>query len=123
MIKKGDLRNRMTRPACEPVEDLFRLLPHIEVAHHIPGRIRLRVRPSGLGLVGNIDIEAALLNIPGVRSLRINAFARTVVIEYNRERLPCDLWRSLEELKYKPELADELAHRLRSLREAYDPVS
>lgn len=102
---------------CNSVDDLLQLLPHVEIAHHVPGRIRLKIHPSALNVVRDIDVEKVLLDIPGVRSLRINAFAKSVVIEYNCDRLPHDLWTNLGHLKQKPELAREIAALLQDCAE------
>lgn len=99
------------------VSELLRLIPHLEVAHHIPGRIRLKILLSGLGAVKDVDLKALVLGIPGVLDMRVNASARSVVIEYNQQQLPYEVWETVKKLKSQPELAPQLATRLSALWE------
>ena len=91
------------------------LVPHMEIAHHIPGRIRLGFLLSGLRAIQRVDIKTLVLGIPGVLGLRINPSARSVVIEYNQEHIPHDFWQLLEQLKRRPETLAEVATRIRYL--------
>ena len=97
------------------VENLLRMAPHLEIVHHIPGRIRLRILPSGLRTAMEIDLQQIRDNTPGILSLRINALVGSVVIEYNRNRLDPDLWNLLSRLRKAPELRAEAESRLISL--------
>jgi len=97
------------------VGELLRLIPHLEIAHHVPGRIRLRILLSGLGAVQNVDLHALVLSIPGVLGMRVNTSARSVVIEYNQQKLPYELWETVKRLKSQPELAPQFATRLSAL--------
>lgn len=92
----------------QAVEQLVPLIPHIEIAHHIPGRIRLRILLSGLLAVQKVDIQGLLLALPGVSAMRLNTAAKSVVIEYNQELIPYDFWQLLGQLKKRPELLDEV---------------
>ena len=97
------------------VSELLGLIPYLEIAHHVPGRVRLRISLSGLGAVRNIDLQALVLSIPGVLSIRVNASARSVVIEYNQQQLPYELWETVKRLKSQPELTPQFANRLSAL--------
>lgn len=97
------------------VEELLPLVPHLEIAHHIPGRIRLKLLVSGLAAIQTMDIEALVLSIPGVLGMRVNAAARSVVIDYNHERIPQDFWHLLTQLKHRPEKLSEITARIRQL--------
>ena len=97
------------------IEGLLRIAPNIKIAHHIPGRIRLKVSLSGLNSVQEIDIGKIMGSIPGILSVRINPFAMSAIIEYDQEQLPCDLWVSLGEVGNKPEMAEKVAERLQTL--------
>jgi hypothetical protein len=99
------------------LDDLVFLAPHTEVAHHIPGRIRLRILPSGLTIVRRTNLQDILGNIPGIKRMRINSIVGSVVIEYDSTRLPYTFWESLNELRKKPELAADVIERLKSLWE------
>lgn len=97
------------------VEELLQLVPHLEVAHHVAGRIRLRIRPSALGLIQKIDVEDMMRSIPGVLSLRVNAAARSVVLEYNQKEFPDTLWRDIARMREKPELTQSVSVQLHNL--------
>lgn len=97
------------------IQQLMPLLPHMEIAHHIPGRIRLKVLLSGLSAARKIDIQGVLREVPGVIDLRLNAAAKSVVIQYDQERIPYDFWQLLGQLKTQPELFSEIATRLQAL--------
>ena len=102
----------MDGPLDGRVQELLDLVPHLEVAHHVPGRIRLRVLPSGLRLVMHSNVEGVVRSIPGILRMRINAPARSIIIEYNQAQLPYDLWQSVAQARHKPELAREIAIRI-----------
>lgn len=76
----------------EIVEDLQK---HLRVAHHVPGRIRLSFDAS---LMGHPRVDKILQEgktPSGVRSIRINAPARSIIIEYNREVIRPELMQEL----------------------------
>ena len=83
---------------------VIRLAPHVEICHHIPGRIRLKISLSALSLFDAPSISRSLHAIPGVVRQRINLRARSVVIEYDRKLLPYDLWELLGQIRCRPEL-------------------
>lgn len=97
------------------VTNLLRIAPHLQIVHHIPGRIRLRISPSGLQTAMEIDLRQIRDNVPGILSLRINALVGSIVIEYDRNRLNPDLWNLLSRLRKAPELRAEAESRLTSL--------
>ena len=65
---------------------------NITIAHHIPGRIRLKFNASQASLNG-VDLphlKKAFEAMDGIKSLKINLLARSMVIEYDKNRLPSD---------------------------------
>jgi hypothetical protein len=100
------------------IEELLTLARHLEIAHHVPGRIRLRILASGFVKVQAFDIAGIVLGIPGVIGMRTNAAARSVIIEYNQAQLPFDLWQKLGQIKQQPERTEEVACCLRALLES-----
>ena len=73
----------------------------IEIVHHLPGRIRLRLAvdelaarelplQSLLGAAG--DFQKALDSVPGIRSVRLNALARSCIVEYDPHVVPAQAW-------------------------------
>ena len=80
------------------VEDyLIPLLEEAEIAHHIPGRIRLRFNHSILaklpGLNGiDKEIQKIAGQIEAIKGIRLNLHAGSVVVQYDTELLPPDFW-------------------------------
>ena len=97
------------------LEELFTLAPHLEIAHHIPGRIRLRIRLTGLSALSRVDLQDIASAIPGIHSVRVNAAARSAVIEYDSTQISPDTWNKLGQLGSNPELKQEIVDRLISL--------
>jgi hypothetical protein len=102
-------------PAEDIIDTVISLAPHTEICHHIPGRIRLKISLSGLGLFDRSGIARTIHAIPGVMNQRINLHARSVVIEYDRKRIPYDLWELLGQIRNKPELAAVATQLMRFL--------
>jgi len=79
-------------------EQLCGYLHKVQIAHHIRGRIRLRLEayPKELPLPRRDDTEQ-LQNLfeqaPGVRSVRINLLARSCLIEYDPKVIPDQAWK------------------------------
>lgn len=65
--------------------DLFcHLLQQVQIAHHIPGRIRLKFNGhfSPSSTHPTPDIQSRLAALPAVTNVRINALARSATISY-----------------------------------------
>ena len=80
---------------------LAELLQLLAIAHHIPGRLRLRLvnveQAQGRGLTLE-DVErfsTALRQLDGVRAVTLNRVSLSCVIDYNPKVLPQDTWLSL----------------------------
>lgn len=86
------------------IRDLLLLAPHTEIVHHIRGRIRLRLKRSGLAVVKKTDIDRLMHNIPGIRNLRINPVVGSLILDYDDARIPFFMWEKLGEIRTKPEL-------------------
>jgi hypothetical protein len=95
------------------VEDyLIPLLEEAEIAHHIPGRIRLRFNHSivtKLPKLNGIEKEIQKLanQIEAIKNIRLNLFAGSVVVQYDTDLLSPDFWqevvaeKDIEQLKEK----------------------
>lgn len=97
------------------VEELLALVSHLEIAHHIPGRIRLRIKLTGLSTLSKVDLEAITSAIPGIHSVRVNALARSAVIEYDSMQISPDIWTMLGQLRANPALKQEIMAQLIAL--------
>ena len=98
--------------APSKLDDLLSLAPHMEIVHHIPGRIRIRVLPSGFSLAVKLDVKQAIDAIPGIGRVRVNPVVGSVVIEYDRTHLTSELWKALEEIRLKPDCAPAAGARI-----------
>lgn len=72
----------------------------LKIAHHIPGRIRLKLEslPSGsvLALPALAErFKDALASHPAIRGVAVNPLARSCVVEYNPALLPGSVWSDL----------------------------
>ncbi|MGV6872061.1 hypothetical protein ACUSIJ_05130 [Pseudochelatococcus sp. B33] len=71
---------------------------YLAIAHHVPGRIRLKLDVAALGQLPDVDTEpfAALAQrIPGVKAIRVNAAALSAVIEYDVRLIAAPVWERL----------------------------
>ncbi len=79
---------------------LLTFAAHLRVAHHIPGRIRLKLDEAA-GTAPKAAIDAAMqfsrtvTEVPGIRSVSLNPLARSCVVEYDPARIPPSAWRDL----------------------------
>lgn len=95
------------------LDTLLALRGHVHIAHHVRGRIRLRIAPTLARNTAQVDrkqIEQALRAVDGIAAVRVNPAAGSVVVEYAPDRIPPDTWVVL--LKGDP---DEARIRLQSL--------
>lgn len=90
------------------IADLLLIAPHTEIVHHIPGRIRLRLKRSGLDVIAKIDVESLMRGVPGIRSLRVNPVVGSLTLEYDQKRFSYSLWEKLGALRNRPELRDQV---------------
>jgi hypothetical protein len=97
-------------------ETLDALLAHVRVAHHIPGRIRLRLaKPSGgAGPRASGKTLArfcsALGAAPGIHAVRLNWMAHSCTVEYDSLRVANEAWSDLFAGVHSPH-----AHALREM--------
>lgn len=74
-------------------QNLLALRPYLRVAHHLPGRLRVQVRPGlaatrALRRHAGAGEQALLQLLPGARSVRLNALAGSLVLEYDPKHMP-----------------------------------
>jgi hypothetical protein len=97
------------------IAGLLSIVPHAVIAHHIPGRIRLKISLEGAkALNGRLEQED-IIRIPGIIGARINAFARSIVIDYDAKKIPYDLCERLRHIQERPEEAADVVKQLRAM--------
>lgn len=85
------------------MEHFRRFIVCVLIAHHIPGRIRLKLDPARLGkeeavaIKGAKNFRGALDGIPGVKSIRLNLLALSCIVEYDTQVIPVAAWSDLLE--------------------------
>lgn len=100
----------MTEIDLQPFLTLRR---HLRIAHHIPGRIRLRAGPGIVKELGAVDgkaLERVLGALDGIRDFRANPQAGSVVVEYLPASIKPEWWETL--IHGDETAAVDLLHRL-----------
>ncbi|TVM16938.1 hypothetical protein DPQ33_11080 [Oceanidesulfovibrio indonesiensis] len=69
------------------LDDLMSLRRYVSIAHHVPGRLRLKFDPAVRHDPRFDALRDAEAPFPGVLATRINTMARSMVIEYD-SRIP-----------------------------------
>ncbi len=101
------------------VEDyLIPLLEEAEIAHHIPGRIRLRFNHSILAKLPKLngiekEIQKITDQIEAIKDIRLNLHAGSVVVQYDTDLLPPEFWEEL--------VAEKHIDRLREMARRFVP--
>lgn len=73
------------------------LAAHLRIAHHIPGRIRLKLGDTA----AKVAVESAsrlfhtATEVPGIKAISVNALARSCVVEYDPARIAPSAWQDL----------------------------
>lgn len=80
------------------MSELDSFLRYVQIAHHIPGRIRLKLVGLKLDAGGKALLEQArqfqqvLEQTAGVKSIRLNLLAGSCVVEYDKTVIPPSAW-------------------------------
>ncbi|WP_334175388.1 hypothetical protein [Pseudoxanthobacter sp.] len=70
----------------------------LSIAHHVPGRIRIRLDMAALAHLPQVDASPFVAfagRIQGVTATRVNAAALSVVVDYDTARIPMAVWPAL----------------------------
>jgi hypothetical protein len=89
--------------AAEPTDESWDIARHavwLRVAHHIPGRIRLKLASeveTGLrdALAEVKRFVSAASTAPGIRSVSLNLLARSCLVEYDPAQIAPTAWTDL----------------------------
>jgi hypothetical protein len=77
---------------------LLDMRSHLSIVHHMPGRIRLRLRPAMWGTASQVNrnvVRQIISQLEGVRDVRVNAAVASVVIEYDPKQVRPEQWETL----------------------------
>jgi hypothetical protein len=97
------------------IDRLIHLAAKTGIVHHIPGRIRLKVKLSGLLLAQDLDSEELMKSFEGIMEARVNAAARSIVIRYDERVIAPDLWERLVNGEKDPQPGGPIREQLERL--------
>jgi hypothetical protein len=97
------------------IDRLIELAAQTGILHHVPGRIRLKVKLSGLFLAQDLDAADLMKYFNGILDARTNAAARSIVIRYDESIIAPDLWERLVNGKKDPRLSGPVREQLERL--------
>lgn len=102
----------------EIIELLFDLIPHTRLTEHVPGRIQFKFKLSALGVLQGVNLKTLANFIPpGILNTQTKLLSRTVIIDYDTDRLPYELLESLFQLREEPHKKPWVTERLKDLFE------
>lgn len=102
------------------LDQLQQITRHLQIVHHIPGRIRVKLCASALAgqqaqwLAQAQSIQRFLEALPGILAIKPNLLALSCVVEYDHRVLSKALWEALlrgEATEQVLGLLDELEDR------------
>jgi hypothetical protein len=97
------------------IDRLMDLAAQTGIAHHIPGRIRLKVKLSGLPLVQGLEAADLTKYFIGILDARTNAAARSILISYDERVIPPHLWEHMINGKKDPSIRQSVKEQLERL--------
>nr|WP_320012569.1 hypothetical protein [uncultured Desulfobulbus sp.] len=102
------------------VDGLLDHMLYLHVAHHVPGRIRVKASWSGATKLGNVneqELHTLVASIPGIQGYRINKKALSVIIEYDTDTLTPQLWEEVASVGQYPGKRETVRGQLLTLLE------
>jgi hypothetical protein len=97
----------MSQLPHENHQELLTLLQNISIAHHIPGRIRLKLRGKLPAWVADNPqaVREKMKNLCGIMDVKVNPIAASATITYHRTPEIFDLFEQLRHGQAAPLLA------------------
>lgn len=80
------------------LEPFLAMRRHLEIVHHVPGRIRVRVTTNLFNDVAKVDsavLDRVLGAIDGIEDVRVNRLAGSAVISYDTRKIQSSWWATL----------------------------
>ncbi|MFP5212572.1 MAG: hypothetical protein ACLGPL_04260 [Acidobacteriota bacterium] len=92
----------MNAKTANDVDNLIKLAGHAEIVKHDPGEIHLKIKPTGISIALSIDLLGLKAAINGIIGANVNG--RTVVVNYDEEVIPKELWELLIKSHANPKI-------------------
>ncbi|MBK1663897.1 hypothetical protein CKO38_08645 [Rhodospirillum rubrum] len=86
----------MSANLSDLVDLLLRIRPYASIAHHLPGRVRLKIGLGVLGVLKGMPLDLRLADFrafQGIGEVRVNMAALSAVVSYDPSIVPNDFWR------------------------------
>ena len=92
------------------IATLFQVADYAHIAHHIDGRIRIKVSRDAKQGLADVELEPLTQQLPGLKHHRLNNKTGSIVIEYDHTIIPATLWEKIiiSPVEDRPELTEEL---------------
>ncbi len=97
------------------IDRLIEVAAQTAIAHHVPGRIRLKVKLSGLLLAQDLDAADLMKCFIGILDARTNAAARSIIISYDESVISPHFWERMVNGKKDPSLRQSAREQLERL--------
>jgi hypothetical protein len=82
------------------IKNLLAMRRHLSLVHQVPGRLRLRLGPglwAQASTINESDLRHGLASIQGIKNVRLNIAAASLVIEYDAGLIKSEAWQQLLE--------------------------
>ncbi len=102
----------------EAVDTFLDYIRYFSIAHHVPGRIRVKaslLKARELKKIDGADIEEIVNRISGITGYRLNRKALSAVIEYDNSVIPPTLWEDVITIDSWPARRGEVREKLLTL--------
>ncbi len=108
----------MTYSNEEAVDSFLDYIRYFSIAHHVPGRIRVKasmLKVRELKKIDTADVEQIIARIAGIKGYRVNKKALSAVIEYDTGIISPALWEDVIAVNSWPASRDQVRQKLLAL--------
>lgn len=81
------------------MQELFQLIKHLSIVHHLPGRIRIRISKQGINqflkLNKNSNLNFKITDFKGLKDFRLSKPTLSCIINYDPKVINSDDWEKL----------------------------
>lgn len=97
------------------IDRLIDLAAYAQIVHHVPGRIRLKIKLAGSLLAQDLEASELTKYFNGILDARANVAACSIVIGYDTGIIAPNLWERLVNVKNNPSLRSSVKEELKRL--------